>query len=324
MPPVPAADGRVLLVEQLDLRSDCARCTGLCCVGLHLVRSADFAIDKPAGTPCPNLREDFGCGIHARLRESGFPGCVAYDCLGAGQRVTAAVGSAHGGATWHDDPAAARDAFAALPVVTQLHELLWYLTEVLSLPAAAPVHDDARRALAQTAPLADLAPAALLALDVSAVRRDVGPLVDRASVLVRDSARRGVTRRVPRREAADAGSRSAGGRGPAAGHDRRKPGHAVGHRVPDGGVRRRLRPGADLVGADLRGLDLTGSDLRGALLLGADLRGARLDAVDLLGADLRGADARGADLSRALFLTPAQVGALRRDEHTTLPAALRP
>ena len=88
MPPVPAADGRALLVEQLDLRSACARCTGLCCVGLHLVRSADFAIDKPAGTPCPNLLDDFGCGIHSRLRESGFPGCVAYDCLGAGQRVT--------------------------------------------------------------------------------------------------------------------------------------------------------------------------------------------------------------------------------------------
>ncbi|MDF2807801.1 MAG: hypothetical protein K0S43_2747 [Cellulosimicrobium sp.] len=293
MPPVPAADGRALLVEQLDLRSDCARCTGLCCVGLHLVRSADFAIDKPAGTPCPNLRDDFGCGIHARLRESGFPGCVAYDCLGAGQRVTAAVRSAHDGATWRDDPAAARDAFAALPVVTQLHELLWYLAEVLSLPAAAPVHDDARRALARTAPLADLAPAALLALDVGAVRRDVGPLIDRASALVRDAARAATHRATTR------------------------------YRAPGAAVRRRLRPGADLLGADLRALDLTGTDLRGALLLGADLRGARLAVVDLLGADLRGADARGADLSDALFLTPAQAGAVRRDERTTLPAALR-
>ncbi|QJW37833.1 pentapeptide repeat-containing protein [Cellulosimicrobium protaetiae] len=293
MPPVPAADDRSLLVEQLDLRSDCSRCTGLCCVGLHLVRSADFAIDKPAGTPCPNLRDDFGCRIHAGLRESGFPGCVAYDCLGAGQRVTAAVRSAHDGATWRDDPVAALDAFAALPVVTQIHELLWYLAEVLSLPAAAPVHDDARRALDRTVPLAGLAPADLRALDVGAVRRDVGPLVDRASALVRDAAR------------PDAGSGST-------------------RRRATAGARRRLRPGADLVGADLRGLDLSGTDLRGALLLGADLRGSRLDAVDLLGADLRGADARGADLSRALFLTPAQAGAVRRDEHTALPAALRP
>ncbi len=291
MPPPPAADGRTLLVEQLGLRSDCSRCTGLCCVGLHLVRSADFAIDKPAGTPCPNLGAGFGCGIHSRLRASGFPGCVAYDCLGAGQRVTAAVREAHDGATWRDDPAAARDAFAALPVVTQLHELLWYLAEVLSLPAAGPVHDDARRALDRTAPLAALAPAGLRALDVGSVRRDVGPLVDRASTLARDA----ISARAST---------------------------AVGHRGPGAAVRRRLRPGADLVGADLRALDLTGADLRGALLLGADLRGARLDVVDLLGADLRGADARGADLSRALFLTPAQAGALRRDERTALPAAL--
>lgn len=316
MPRFPAADGRALLVEQLDLRSDCCRCTGLCCVGLHLVRSADFAIDKPAGTPCPNLRTDFGCGIHARLPESGFPGCVAYDCLGAGQRVTAAVRAAHDGATWRDDPAAARDAFAALPVVTQLQELLWYLAEVLALPAAAAVHDDAREALDRTAPLVDLATADLLALDVGAVRRAVGPLVDRASALVRDAAGAGRSpdaRRGPARH------------GPARHHGARAaapPDDGAQHRAPGAGLRRRLRPGADLVGADLRGLDLTASDLRGALLLGADLRGARLDAVDLLGADLRGADARGTDLSRALFLTPAQVGAVRRDERTALPAVL--
>lgn len=318
MPRVPAADGRALLVEQLELRSDCSRCTGLCCVGLHLVRSADFAIDKPAGTPCPNLRTDFGCGIHARLPESGFPGCVAYDCLGAGQRVTAAVRAAHDGATWRDDPAAAREAFAALPVVTQLQELLWYLAEVLALPAAAAVHDDARQALDRTAPLADLTAADLLALDVGAVRRAVGPLVDRASALVRAAARDG-------RQACDGRHRD-GRRGAGSPHGTARaaapPDAAPALRAPGAGVRRRLRAGADLVGADLRRLDLTASDLRGALLLGADLRGARLDAVDLLGADLRGADARGTDLSRALFLTPAQVGAVRRDERTALPAVL--
>ena len=322
MPRVPAADGRALLVEQLDLRSDCSRCTGLCCVGLHLVRSADFAIDKPAGTPCPNLRTDFGCGIHARLPESGFPGCVAYDCLGAGQRVTAAVRAAHDGATWRDDPAAARDAFAALPVVTQLQELLWYLAEVLALPAAAAVHDDARQALDRTAPLADLAAADLLALDVGAVRRTVGPLVDRASALVRDAAR-GATRDTG--QARDRRHRD-GRRGAASPHGTARaavpPDAPPALRAPGAGVRRRLRPGADLVGADLRGLDLAASALPGALLRGADLRGARLDAVDLLGADLRGADARGTDLSRALFLTPAQVGAVRRDERTALPAVL--
>ncbi|OLT50439.1 pentapeptide repeat-containing protein [Cellulosimicrobium sp. CUA-896] len=291
--PAPPTD-RALLLEQLDLRADCARCTGLCCVALTLTRSADFAIDKPSGTPCPHLRGDFGCGIHSRLRTSGFPGCTAYDCLGAGQRVTAAVRAVHDDATWRDGDAAARDAFAALPALTQLHELLWYLTDVLAHPGAGLVHDDARRALAETSALAGLPAAELLALDAGPVRRRVGPLVDRASAAVRAASLRG------------RGSSSGSGPAPA----------------PAPAVRRRLRPGADLVGASLRGLDLTGSDLRGALLLGADLRGTDLTAVDLLGADLRGADVRGADLSHALFLLPPQVGAARGDTVTRLPSAL--
>nr|WP_194719989.1 pentapeptide repeat-containing protein [Cellulosimicrobium arenosum] len=284
-----------MLLEQLDLRTDCSRCTGLCCVALTLTRSADFAIDKPAGTPCPNLREDFGCSIHARLRESGFPGCTAYDCLGAGQRVTATVRAAHDDATWRDDASAARDAFAALPVVTQLQELLWYLAEVRTHPDAGPVHDDARQALDATSPLVALAPTDLLALDVGAVRRRVGPVIDRASALVRDTAVRRARPAPPGRDALP---------------------------VPAGGARRRLRAGADLVGASLARLDLTGADLRGALLLGADLRGSDLAVVDLLGADLRGADVRGTDLSHALFLTPAQVGAANGDPRTRLPVVV--
>jgi uncharacterized membrane protein len=67
------------------LRGDCERCVGLCCVASPFAASADFAIDKPAGAVCPNLEADFRCGIHARLRAEGFPGCTAYDCFGAGQ-----------------------------------------------------------------------------------------------------------------------------------------------------------------------------------------------------------------------------------------------
>jgi hypothetical protein len=71
-----------------SLRADCARCAGLCCVAPAFVASTDFALDKEAGQPCPNLAPDFRCTIHDRLRQAGFPGCAAYDCFGAGQRVT--------------------------------------------------------------------------------------------------------------------------------------------------------------------------------------------------------------------------------------------
>ena len=71
------------------LRADCSRCAGLCCVAPAFAASADFAIDKPAGTPCPNLRDDFRCGIHAAAAASaGFPGCEVFDCFGAGQQLT--------------------------------------------------------------------------------------------------------------------------------------------------------------------------------------------------------------------------------------------
>ncbi len=71
-----------LLPPQRDeLRADCARCAGLCCVVLGFAASADFAEDKPPRTPCRHLRADFGCGIHDRLPERGFPGCVGRPCL---------------------------------------------------------------------------------------------------------------------------------------------------------------------------------------------------------------------------------------------------
>jgi hypothetical protein len=52
-----------------ELHADCANCFGLCCVALPFAASADFAADKDAGVPCTHLRDDFGCGIHDRLRE---------------------------------------------------------------------------------------------------------------------------------------------------------------------------------------------------------------------------------------------------------------
>ena len=95
----------------MELTADCSRCVGLCCVLLPFARSADFAFDKPAGEACRHLAGDHRCGIHDRLTESGMPGCVAYDCFGAGQAVTLT------GRT---------DVFL---VVEQVHEVGWYLTE---------------------------------------------------------------------------------------------------------------------------------------------------------------------------------------------------
>jgi uncharacterized protein YjbI with pentapeptide repeats len=262
------------------LRADCARCFALCCVAPTFAASADFAVDKPAGQPCPNLRHDFRCGIHDSLRPRGFPGCTVYDCFGAGQQVAQVT---FGGRDWRQEPASGRQMFAVFEVMRQLHELLWYLTEALALPAARPVRAELRAALDETERLTALDPDGVLAVDVAAHRHDVNVLLVRASELVR----------------AGAGRRTADRRGADLRGDRFR--------------------GADLIGADLRGADLRRVSLRGAYLIGADLRGAVLRLADLTGADLRGADLAGADLSDSIFLTQAQLDAANGDPETRIP-----
>ena len=231
-----------------ELRADCARCFALCCVAPAFARSADFAIDKEPGRPCPNLGAGFRCGVHDRLRERGFPGCAVYDCFGAGQHVAQVV---YGGRDWRRHPGSARQMFDVFAVVRHLHELLWYLAEAARLPAAAALRSDLLTAYRETEKLTHGGPEAILVVDVAAHRRAVNDLLVRASELARAG-----TRPDPR----------ARRRGPdLIGADLR---------------------GADLTGADLRGALLVGADLRRARLrladvTGADLRGARLGGADL-------------------------------------------
>ncbi|MEV6399876.1 pentapeptide repeat-containing protein [Streptomyces sp. NPDC051907] len=237
----------------LDLRGDCESCFGLCCVALPFSRSSDFAADKDAGTPCTNLRTDFRCGIHTRLRPSGYSGCTVYDCFGAGQKVSQIT---FGGQDWRRAPDTARQMFAVFPVVRQLHELLWYLTEALTLRPARSLHGQLRALLETTRELTLARPEALAELDVSAHRQQVGALLLAASELVRAEAGREGRKQKDRRGA-----------------------DLVGARLK----------GADLRGAHLRGAYLIAADLRGADLRLADFIGADLRDANLAGADLTGA-----------------------------------
>ncbi|WP_372445209.1 pentapeptide repeat-containing protein [Streptomyces verrucosisporus] len=242
--PAPAADP--------ELRADCASCFALCCVALPFAPSADFAVGKDAGQPCGNLRADFRCGIHSRLRQEGFSGCTVFECFGAGQKVSQVT---FGGRHWREDPRTARRMFKVFPVMRQLHEFLWYLSEALELPPARPLRHELRRTLDEVGRLARVGADELADLDVAEVRRGVDELLLRTGELVRAAA--------PGRR----GSRRS-------------------HRRAD-------LMGARLKGADLRGADLRGAYLIAADLRGADLRGAYLNGADLRDADLRGADLTG-------------------------------
>ena len=65
-----------------NLRSDCGKCFGLCCVALYFSASEGFPTNKDAGKPCIYLKPDFSCVVHKDLRKKGLKGCTAYDCFG--------------------------------------------------------------------------------------------------------------------------------------------------------------------------------------------------------------------------------------------------
>ncbi len=208
-----------------------------------LTRSADFAIDKPAGEPCPNLRDDFRCGIHATLRDRGFPGCTVYDCFGAGQQV---VQVTFGGTV----PARA-ELTAAFEVLRPLHEVLWHVDAARGFAAAAEVRPALDALFVRLSGLAEASAAELAATDVGAARADADVLLREASRLARAG--------TPARDLRGADLMGKNLRGAdLTGADLRN---------------------AYLIGADLRGATLDRSDVIGADLRAADVRGADLSAA---------------------------------------------
>jgi uncharacterized protein YjbI with pentapeptide repeats len=225
-----------------DLRADCGSCYGLCCVALTFSKSADFAIDKAAGEPCPNLDDGFRCGIHSKLRSKGFQGCTVYDCFGAGQKISRQAGS-----SWREQPE--QKLFEALPIMRQLHELLWYLAEALELQQTSAIHPQLRMASERIEKLT-LAPD-VTTVDLVGERAKVNELLLQTSTLVR-----GNTVNNKERRGAD----------------------LFGAKLRGADLRSANLRGAYLIAADLRE-----ADLRQADLIGADLRDTRLEGADLTG-----------------------------------------
>jgi hypothetical protein len=272
-----------------ELRADCSRCAGLCCVAPGFTASAEFAISKPPGQACPNLRGDFRCGIHDQLRPRGFAGCTTFDCFGAGQQV---IQVTFGGRTWRGDPGLAPAQFASFAVMRQLHEMRWHVTQALALtrdldhPGAAAVTSELTTADQALRAHAASTPEALTALDPDPLWASVTAVLRQASQLIRGD--------VPK------------------GRDR-SGGDLIGRQLAGVDLRR-----ASLRGAYLIGTNLAGADLRRADLAGADLRGAQLAGADL-STSLFVTQAQ-LDTARGDVRTKLPPG-LRRPGHWTGPAA---
>jgi hypothetical protein len=223
--------------EAPSLVADCEHCFALCCVLLPFSAVSGFGMDKPGGTPCPNLADDDRCSIHATLRRDGWSGCVTFDCFGAGQQVSQVT---YAGLSWRESDNLGEMA-AVLSVMRLLHEMLAHLTEV---ERRSPDPDAAGLA-AEIVVVTGATPTELLALDLDDLHDRVGVALEAASARLRHGA--------------DLRDRDL------AGHDLRH------DRVHDADLR-----GSLLIRADLRDVDLGRADLLGADLRDADLRGADL------------------------------------------------
>jgi uncharacterized protein YjbI with pentapeptide repeats len=236
-----------------SFRGRCEECFGLCCVAPSFTVSPDFAIDKAAGEPCPNLRRDHRCTIHASLQVRGFNGCVAYDCLGAGQKVSQVT---FGGRSWRDAPHTAEQMFQTFRVVRQLQQLLFSVVGAMALPNCRQLHPDLAALRDEIDTLTRDSADAIAAADLPRLRRRVDGLLLRvAGELARAGAGRAITRRGIDLSGVDLAGAY-------------------------------LR-GADFTNANLGGTRLAGADLRGADLTNTDLVGADLTRADVTGADLR-------------------------------------
>lgn len=232
------------------LSADCENCFGLCCVALPYAKSTDFALDKDGGTPCENLQTDYRCRIHKNLRSEGYRGCTVYECFGAGQKVSQVT---YKGKGWRENPESSKQMFDVFPIMQQLHEMLLYLNEALSIKDTRSIHADLQKAMEEIDQLTYLNPESILDLDMLVHRAKVNDLLLKTSELVRAKVKKDKNHRKMNR-----GS------------------NLIGAKLRGVNLKGSNLRGALLIAADLGEADLSVSDFIGADLRDADLRGANL------------------------------------------------
>ncbi|WP_342472694.1 pentapeptide repeat-containing protein [Metasolibacillus sp. FSL H7-0170] len=235
-----------------NLKADCTKCFGLCCTALNIVASSDFAMNKPAETPCSNLQKDFRCKIHKNLRAEGFKGCTVFDCLGAGQKVSQHT---FDGQNWQDYPEVSQKMFRVFPIMQQLYEMIAFVAEALTYPISHSMRNQLDKQLGKLQSLTNMDADYLLALDIIGCRQPINELLLETSEYIRSELSSNV------------------------------------FKIKKGKQCRGIDwVGKNLKGKDLRTTDLRGAYLIAANLQDSDLRGADFIGADLRDANLRGAN----------------------------------
>lgn len=234
-----------------SLKIDCGKCFGFCCVALYFSKTEGFPIDKIAGKPCINLKDDFKCSVHRNLKEKGLKGCIHYDCFGAGQKVAQIT---YKGQSWKENSKKIFDVFLN---IYKLHEMLWYLTEAYRVQSDEKMKKEIMDMIDYTDKLTRLDSESIMKIDIVTYRSKVNKLLLKTSESIRSKIKKDKKNILKKKLIAS--------RVNFMGKDLRKY-NLIGEDLS----------GAFLIAADLRGVDLSFTDLIGADLRDTDIRGADL------------------------------------------------
>lgn len=237
------------------LQADCEKCFGLCCVALYFSAAEGFPVNKDAGKPCINLKDDFRCIVHNNLMKKGLKGCIAYDCLGAGQKIAQVT---YNGQDWRTNKETAKEMFEVFVIMRQLHEMLWYLTEAHAIHPEQNIKAKINSKIEEIEELTQLNAPSLIKLDLVVIRGGVNALLLQTSELVRKKVSNNRTVSLKFKKIF-------GGGYDLIGKDLRKQ-----------NFRGANLSGSFIIAANLNGVDLSFTDL-----LGTDLRDANLSGADL-------------------------------------------
>ncbi len=244
---------KVVELNRKELTIDCSECWGICCIHLYFSKSDGFPNNKAAGTPCSHLSTDYSCSIHQQLANRGYNGCLSFDCLGAGQKISQVTFRGDG-----DEGLQPSDKILeAFQLMRQLHELLWYLLEALDRAEAVRESIKIRELYDKIHALTLLEYQRLILVDISLYRAEVNAILLDVSEGVRGKVKKVM----------DSSLKTLKGLRPRAdfaGQDLR------GYDLSGGNFRGSLLIASNLKNCDLNNADFIGVDLRDADISGAD------------------------------------------------------
>ena len=238
-----------------QLRIDCEKCFGLCCVALFFSKSEGFPQDKIAGKPCMNLQSDFRCSVHKNLRKKGLKGCISYDCFGAGQKVAQVTFK---GQDWIKSPEIANKMFDVFLIIRQLHEMLWYFIDASTFISNNNIKNELNSIIAETEELTKLDEQSIINIDIDKHRIKVNHILKQVNEFVKKKVSDEKIKNSKNKKALKEG------------YD------FIGRDLTNANL-----IGANFAGALLIASNMQDTNLKGANLIGADLRDADIRRANL-------------------------------------------